>query len=149
VCSGGRRRRHDSQRHFDDGRWRCSSALGDRREGGRRRLCERPLRQLKGKKAARCLALTYAGREEEVSGNLRPVARDQWQAHLGDGGVDDRLWWHSAETCTRENRVVSSGGAERPQRWCGELTDEDHRDGVALRRRPWRRGGGVGPARSE
>jgi hypothetical protein len=44
---------------------------------------------------------------------------------------------------------VSGGNAELPQRRCGELTGEDHRDGVAWRRQPWRRGGGVGPARSE
>jgi hypothetical protein len=48
-----------------------------RREGRRRRLRERPLRRPKGKKAARRLVMTYAGREEEVSGDLRPAARDQ------------------------------------------------------------------------
>jgi hypothetical protein len=35
---------------------------------------------------------------------------------------------------------------ERPRWWHGDLTGEDGGDWVARRRRPWRRGGGVGSA---
>jgi hypothetical protein len=70
-----------------------------------------------------------------VSGGEQHRTSSSSGAHRSQGGW---LQWHLGKTCARENRAVSGGNVELPQRRCAELTGEDHRDEVARRGQPWR-----------